>query len=82
MMVCPRWVATPTQPIAVEDLLEYLLAAADLELPGGTSRVFEIGGPEQVSYGQIMRQYARQRGLRRWMIPVPVPTMYWGTSTS
>jgi uncharacterized protein YbjT (DUF2867 family) len=74
VMVCPKWVATPTQPIAVEDVLDYLLAALDLE--EGESRVFEIGGPDRVCYGEIMREYARQRGLRRIMIPVPVLTPY------
>ena len=49
---------------------------AALDLPGGASRIFEIGGPEQVCYGDIMREYARQRGLRRAMIPVPVLTPY------
>ena len=73
MMICPRWVATPAQPIAVEDILDYLLAALDLD-ERGESRVFEIGGPDQVSYGDIMREYARQRGLRRVMISVPVLT--------
>jgi uncharacterized protein YbjT (DUF2867 family) len=72
MMICPRWVATPAQPIAVEDILAYLLAALDWD--GAESRVFEIGGPDQVSYGDIMREYARQRGLRRLMISVPVLT--------
>jgi uncharacterized protein YbjT (DUF2867 family) len=72
MMICPRWVATPTQPIAVEDILAYLQAALDWD--GSESRVFEIGGPDQVSYGDIMREYARQRGLRRLMISVPVLT--------
>ena len=72
VMICPKWVATPAQPIAVEDVLEYLLAA--LDLAGQESRVFEIGGPEQVSYGELMREYARRRGLRRVMIPVPVLT--------
>ena len=69
VMLCPKWVETPSQPIAIEDLLSYLIAA--VELPFGPSEVFEIGGPDQVSYGQIMQEYARQRGLRRWMIPVP-----------
>jgi hypothetical protein len=41
-----------------------------------TSQIFEIGGPDQVSYGEIMQEYARQRGLRRWMIPVPLLTPY------
>jgi hypothetical protein len=45
-----------------------------LELPAGESEVFEIGGADQVSYGEIMQEYARQCGLRRWMIPVPVLT--------
>ncbi len=74
IMICPRWVATPTQPIAVEDVLDYLIAA--LDLPEGHSRVFEIGGSDRVCYGDIMREYARQRGLSRWMIPVPVLTPY------
>ena len=72
VMICPKWVATPAQPIAIEDVLEYLLAALDLEEE--KSRIFEIGGPDRVSYGDIMREYARQRGLRRVMIPVPVLT--------
>ena len=63
----------PAQPIAIEDVLEYLLAA--LDLPDGGSRMFEIGGPDVVSYGDIMREYARQRGLRR-MISVPLLTPY------
>ncbi len=69
VMICPKWVSTPAQPIAIEDLLSYLLAAIDL--PAGTSDIFEIGGPDQVSYGDIMQEYARQRGLKRWMISVP-----------
>jgi len=72
IMICPKWVRVLAQPIAVEDLLQYLLET--LDLPDGPSQVFEIGGPEQVSYGDIMREYARQRGLRRLMIPVPVLT--------
>ncbi len=74
IMVCPKWVSTPAQPIAIEDVLEYLLGA--LDLPEGESRVFEIGGPDQVSCGDIMREYARQRGLRRRMISVRVLTPY------
>jgi hypothetical protein len=74
IMVCPRWVTTPAQPIAIEDVLDYLLAA--LDVAEVESRVFEIGGPDRVCYGEIMREYARQRGLTRWMIPVPVLTPY------
>jgi uncharacterized protein YbjT (DUF2867 family) len=72
VMVTPRWVSVPAQPIDIEDLLQYLLAALDLEAEGNL--VFEIGGADQVSYGDLMREYARQRGLRRLMIPVPVLT--------
>lgn len=72
MMICPKWVNVKAQPIAIEDLLAYLSAA--LNLSGTSSQVFEIGGPDQMSYGQIMREYARQRGLKRWMIPVPFLT--------
>jgi hypothetical protein len=72
VMVCPRWVATLTQPIAVDDVLAYLEAA--LDLAGADSRTFEIGGPEVVSYGAMMREYARLRGLRRRLIPLPLLT--------
>jgi uncharacterized protein YbjT (DUF2867 family) len=74
VMICPRWVQVKAQPIAIEDLLEYLLAA--INLPMGVSQIYEIGGPEQVSYGQLMQEYARQRGLKRWMIPIPFLTPY------
>jgi len=74
VMLCPRWLATSTQPIAVDDVLAYLLAAK--ELPPGESRIFEIGGPDVESYGDLIREYARQKGLRRWLISVPVLTPY------
>jgi uncharacterized protein YbjT (DUF2867 family) len=73
VMVCPRWVATLTQPIAIDDVLAYLMAALDLPPNGG---VFEIGGSEVVSYGDMMREYARLRGLRRLLLPVPILTPY------
>ncbi len=72
VMVTPRWVDTLTQPIGIEDLVDYLMEAIDLPLEA--SRVVEIGGPERVSYGTLMREYARQRGLRRFMLRVPVLT--------
>ena len=74
IMICPKWVQVLAQPIGIEDVLAYLIAAIDLPHPG--SQVYEIGGPDQISYGGIMREYARQRKLRRWMIPVPVLTPY------
>jgi len=72
VMICPRWVAIQAQPIAIDDVVAYLVGA--LTLPAAGSRVFEIGGPDVVSYGDIMQEYARQRGLRRLMIPVPLLT--------
>jgi uncharacterized protein YbjT (DUF2867 family) len=71
-MITPSWVDTPTQPIGIEDLLAYLVAALDVPLE--RSVVYEIGGPDRVSYGDLMREYARQRGLRRVMLRVPVLT--------
>jgi uncharacterized protein YbjT (DUF2867 family) len=71
-MITPRWVRVTAQPIAVGDLIQYLLDALDLPLVG--SRVFEIGGADRVSYGDLMAEYARQRGLRRFLIPVPFLT--------
>ena len=74
VMLCPKWLTTSTQPIAVDDVLAYLLAAKDL--PAGASRIFEIGGADVVSYGDLIREYARQKHLRRWLISVPVLTPY------
>ena len=74
VMLCPRWLTTPTQPIAVDDVLAYLLAAKDL--PPGDSRTFEIGSPDVMTYGGMIREYARQKGLRRGLISVPVLTPY------
>jgi len=72
VMITPRWVRMRAQPIAIEDVVAYLLAG--LDVPCSESQVFEIGGPDQVPYVEIMREYARQRGLGRVMIPVPVLT--------
>jgi len=73
VMVTPRWVQVTAQPIAVGDVLGYLRAALTVET-GNRSLTIEIGGPDRVSYGELMREYARQRGLRRVMIPVPLLT--------
>jgi uncharacterized protein YbjT (DUF2867 family) len=72
VMITPRWVRSRAQPISIEDVLAYLSKA--LDLADDNSYVFEIGGADQVSYRDIMREYAHQRGLRRIMIPVPVLT--------
>jgi hypothetical protein len=79
VMICPKWVYTRTQPIAIRNVLEYLVAA--LENPESAGRIVEIGGADVVTYGDMMQIYANVRGLRRTMIPVPVLTprlsSYW-----
>jgi uncharacterized protein YbjT (DUF2867 family) len=74
IMICPRWVYTRTQPIAIDDVLEYMVRA--LEVPHSADRIIEIGGADVTSYAGMMMGYARVRGLRRLMIPVPVLTPY------
>lgn len=70
VMLTPRWVRTPAQPIAIEDVISYLTTA--LDLPGLDNRVYEIGGRDQVSYKDLLKTYAFQRELHRLMIPIPV----------
>jgi uncharacterized protein YbjT (DUF2867 family) len=71
-IVAPRWVETLAQPIAIEDVVEYLLAVLELERPDDTT--YEIGGADQVTYADVMREYARQRGLRRRVVRMPLIT--------
>lgn len=72
VMTTPKWVYVESQPLAVEDVLDYLIAALDVRFD--TSRIYEIGGRDVVTYADLMREYARQRGLRRLIIPVPFLT--------
>ena len=72
IMICPRWVFTRTQPIAIRNVLDYLVAA--LERPESAGETIEIGGADIVTYGEMMTGYAAARGLRRWLLPVPVLT--------
>ncbi len=74
IMVTPKWVFTKAQPIYIEDVLCYLMEA--LDLASNKNHIFEIGGKDQVSYGELMHEYARQRGIKRWMIPIPFLTPY------
>jgi uncharacterized protein YbjT (DUF2867 family) len=73
VLITPRWVNTLAQPIAVEDVVAYLVDALDVQVPRRCT-VYEIGGADRVSYGGMMRAYARSQGLRRLMIRVPVLT--------
>ncbi|MCG3175866.1 MAG: hypothetical protein MOGMAGMI_00803 [Candidatus Omnitrophica bacterium] len=70
VMTTPKWVNVMAQPISIEDVIAYLLGS--VELPAHESRTFEIGGPDRMSYLDLMKEYGRQRGLRRLIVPVPV----------
>jgi uncharacterized protein YbjT (DUF2867 family) len=72
IMITPRWVRTPAQPISVENVIEYLVQALDVDPPDRP--IFEIGGADRISYLGIMRLYAAKQGLRRLFIPVPFLT--------
>lgn len=71
VMVTPTWVHTRIQPIAIRDVLRYLVACA--ALPAEVNRRFDIGGPDVLTYADMMQRYAAVAGLpRRRLIPVPV----------
>jgi hypothetical protein len=79
-MLTPRWVHNPVQPIAIRNVLNYLRGCLEHEDTRG--QVFDIGGPDILTYGQLMRIYAKEAGLpRRWIVPVPMLTprlsSYW-----
>ncbi len=71
-MICPRWVSTPTQPIALRDVVLYLAAVCGLEEAYGES--FDVGGPEVMTYREMIERIARIRGKRLPIIEVPVLT--------
>lgn len=79
VMICPSWVTTRIQPIAIDDLLDYLCAAANQ--PRTRGEIIEIGGSTVESYRSMMLLYAKARGLRRYLLQVPVLTprlsSYW-----
>lgn len=73
VMITPRWVGTESQPIAVQNVLEYLVAC--LDRPETVGRTLDIGGADIRSYREIMQEMARALGLRqRWILPVPLLT--------
>jgi hypothetical protein len=69
-MITPRWMDTRCQPISVRDVLDYLLQALDHPWASG---VYEIGGPDVLTYREMMLGYAKARGLRRWILSARVP---------
>jgi uncharacterized protein YbjT (DUF2867 family) len=73
VMITPKWVRTECQPIGIRNVLDYL--AGCLETPATAGATFDIGGPEVVTYRELMRTYACEAGLPpRLVIPVPVLT--------
>ena len=79
VMICPKWVFTRIQPIAIRNVLDYLVAS--LECPESVGKIIEIGGKDILTYAGMMTGYARARGLKRRLIAVPVLTprlsSYW-----
>lgn len=69
-MICPRWVSTPTQPIALADIVSYLAGAAGADEMLGHS--FDAGGPEVMTYRAMIEQVARIRGRRPLIVEVPI----------
>ena len=70
VMICPRWVFSRIQPIAIGDVMEYLVSA--LKSPDSADRIIEIGGADVLTYADTMMRYAEIRSLRRVIVPVPV----------
>jgi uncharacterized protein YbjT (DUF2867 family) len=71
IMVTPRWVRTECQPIGIRNVLDYLVGC--LETPATAGGSFDIGGPDVVTYRELMHAYAQEAGLRRrWILPIPV----------
>ena len=79
IMICPRWVKTKVQPIAIDDVIYYLVES--LKTPNSEDQIIEIGGADVITYGEMMKGYANVRGLHRLLINVPVLTprlsSYW-----
>jgi len=79
LLICPRWFFTLAQPIAIRDVMEYLVTA--LEVPASVGKLIEIGGQTRLRYADMLLGYAAERGLKRWLIPAPVFTprlsAYW-----
>ncbi|HBH24783.1 MAG TPA: DUF2867 domain-containing protein [Cytophagales bacterium] len=87
VMIAPRWIDTLCQPIAIRNVIDYLTGVMLQE--DSYNRIFDIGGPDVLTYKDMMLQFAEVRGLRRWIIKVPVLTpnlsslwLFFVTSTS
>ncbi|OUW62649.1 MAG: hypothetical protein CBD58_01520 [bacterium TMED198] len=79
VMICPKWVYTKTQPIAIRNVLDYILKTIQLKL--NKNYIFEIGGKDVLSYGDMIKEYSSERKLNRFLVPIPFLTpnlsSYW-----
>ena len=69
VLICPAWFYSQAQPIAIRDVLSYLIDT--LKTPDSNGRVIEIGGPTRLTYAEMLLGYAKERDLHRWLIPTP-----------
>jgi uncharacterized protein YndB with AHSA1/START domain len=69
VLSCPAWFYSEAQPIAIRDVLSYLIAA--LETPESGGRLIEIGGPTRLTYAEMLLEYARERSLKRYLLRLP-----------
>jgi len=79
LLVCPAWFFSQAQPIAIRDVLSYLITA--IETPESIGRLIEIGGPTRLTYADMLREYAKERHLKRILVRTPFNTprlsAYW-----
>ena len=71
----PRWLRNWAQPIASENVIDYLVAG--LEKPEARGGIYEMGGPEQMQFGEVLLRYARYRGLKRRLFTIPGIPIWW-----
>ena len=69
LLFCPAWFYSQAQPIAIRDVMFYLLSA--LDAPESNGRLIEIGGPTRLTYAEMLLEYAKERGLKRYLIRLP-----------
>jgi len=69
LLICPAWFYSQAQPIAIRDVMSYLIDA--LDTPESNGRLIEIGGPTRLTYAQMLLDYAKERGLKRYLIRLP-----------
>jgi len=69
VMITPQWVRTECQPIAIRNIIYYLVGVVENEACLGED--YDVGGPETMTYGAMLERYAKMRGLKRWIIPMP-----------